>query len=291
MSDIMGKKDKRWVLQRKNDFYYKLAKRNKYRSRASYKLLQLNEKFNIIKSGNIVVDLGCAPGGWLQASRDIVGENGFVVGVDLQSVKPLKYENVVAIKGDMTKKEIIEKIIDIMPSKADVVICDASPNISGVWERDHTKSLELSIVALMTATELLKKDGNFVVKVFQGGLFNEYVALLKKYFKKVQTTKPKASRDVSAEVYVVGKRFLGKPFDKNLKSQILTLVDFDTLERKNVRNTLDVESNNRLNADSNMGFDNEELQSKISIPGNTGLMIKSIKHLKKLKSEKRDEKE
>ena len=259
----MGKKDKRWVLQRKKDFYYRLAKRNKYRSRASYKLLQLNEKFNIIKEGNVVVDLGCAPGGWLQASRDIVGEDGFVAGVDLQAVKPLGYENVVAIKGDMTKKETIEKLMELMPSKADAVICDASPNISGVWERDHTKSLELTTIALMTATKLLKKDGNFVVKVFQGSLFNDYVALLKNYFKKVQTTKPKASRDVSAEVYVVGKKFLGKPFDKNLKSPVLKLIDFEAIEGEKE--------------------DKEKIKIIEGVEEEKGLMIKRIKELRKEK--------
>jgi len=258
---IMGKKDKRWVLQRKKDFYYKLAKKNKYRSRASYKLLQLNEKFNIIKENNVVVDLGCAPGGWLQAARDIVGEDGFVAGVDLQAVKPLEYENVVAIKGDMTKKETIEKLMELIPSKADAVICDASPNISGVWEVDHTRSIELTTIALMTATKLLKKDGNFVVKVFQGSLFNDYVALLKNYFKKVQTTKPKASRDVSAEVYVVGKRFLDKPFDRNLKSPILKLIDFKAID----------------------GEEKDEEKIKIieGVQEDKGLMIKKIKELRK----------
>jgi 23S rRNA (uridine2552-2'-O)-methyltransferase len=257
----MGKKDKRWVLQRKKDFYYKLAKKNKYRSRASYKLLQLNEKFNIIKENNVVVDLGCAPGGWLQAARDIVGEDGFVAGVDLQAVKPLEYENVVAIKGDMTKKETIEKLMELIPSKADAVICDASPNISGVWEVDHTRSIELTTIALMTATKLLKKDGNFVVKVFQGSLFNDYVALLKNYFKKVQTTKPKASRDVSAEVYVVGKRFLDKPFDRNLKSPILKLIDFKAID----------------------GEEKDEEKIKIieGVQEDKGLMIKKIKELRK----------
>jgi len=257
----MGKKDKRWVLQRKKDFYYKLAKKNKYRSRASYKLLQLNEKFNIRKENNVVVDLGCAPGGWLQAARDIVGEDGFVAGVDLQAVKPLGYENVVAIKGDMTKKETIEKLMKLIPSKADAVICDASPNISGVWEVDHTRSIELTTIALMTATKLLKKDGNFVVKVFQGSLFDDYVNLLKNYFKKVQTTKPKASRAVSAEVYVVGKRFLGKPFDKNLKSPVLKLIDFEAIEGEKE--------------------DKEKIKIIEGVEGDKGLMVKRIKELRK----------
>ncbi len=269
----MGKKDKRWVLQRKNDFYYKLAKKNKYRSRASYKLLQLNEKFNIIQKDDVVVDLGCAPGGWLQASRDIVGEKGYIIGVDLQGVKPLNYNNIIAIKGDMTKKDTIDKIIELMPSKAaDVVICDASPNISGVWERDHTKSLELTIIALMAATRLLKKDGNFVVKVFQGSLFNDYVLLLKNYFKKVQTTKPKASRNVSAEVYVIGKKFLGKPFDNGLKSPILRLIDEYNIDTGNNHCKKSNGLSNEINYLKNRRCENKD-----------ELLVKKIKKMRNLK--------
>ncbi|MCS3901610.1 RlmE family RNA methyltransferase [Methanococcus voltae] len=213
----MGKKDKRWVLQRKRDFYYNLAKKNQYRSRATYKLFQLNEKFNFIKEDNVVIDLGCAPGGWLQSAREIVGEDGFVVGIDLQKVKPLKYDNVVAIKGDMTKEEVLKEALSYLPRNPDVIICDASPNVSGVWDVDHTCSLILTTMALMTSTRVLKRGGNFVVKVFQGDLFNKYTDLVGTYFDKVITTKPKASRGESAEVYVIGRRFNGKLF--NLESE------------------------------------------------------------------------
>lgn len=112
----MGRKDKRWVLQRKRDFYYKLAKKLKYRSRASFKLMQLNEKFNVIKPGKIVLDLGCAPGGWMQVAREIVGDKGFVIGIDLQPVKPFEYDNVVAIKGDFTLEENLNKIRELIPN-------------------------------------------------------------------------------------------------------------------------------------------------------------------------------
>ncbi|ABR55372.1 ribosomal RNA methyltransferase RrmJ/FtsJ [Methanococcus vannielii SB] len=220
----MGKKDKRWVLQRKKDPYYNLAKRKNYRSRATYKLFQLNEKFNIIKEKNVVVDLGCAPGGWLQAARDMTGEEGFIVGIDLQQIKPLPYENVIAVKGDMTDEETLKKIQDILPEKPDVIICDASPNISGVWDVDHTRSLELTTMALMTATKMLKKGGNFVVKVFQGDLFYKYVELVSEYFDKAFTTKPRASREESAEVYVIAKHYNGKKFNMKSKSDIVKLL-------------------------------------------------------------------
>lgn len=265
----MGRKDKRWVLQRKKDPYYQLAKKNNYRSRAVYKLFQLNEKFRIIKEGNVVVDLGCAPGGWLQAVRSIVGEKGFVVGVDLQSVKPLGYDNVVAIKGDMTKRETLERILSYLPSKADVVISDASPNISGVWEVDHSRSIELTTVALIVATKLLKEGGNFLVKVFQGSLFNDYVDLVRHYFKKVYVSKPRASRDSSAEVYVIGKRFLGKPFDMEIDSPILTLVRECPLCKEDLEEK--EERKNRARGGS----------EKLTLEGGEGSLIKRIKEMRK----------
>ncbi|WP_456416119.1 23S rRNA (uridine(2552)-2'-O)-methyltransferase [Methanocaldococcus sp.] len=213
----MGRKDKRWLLQRKRDFYYKLAKKLKYRSRASFKLMQLNEKFNIIKPGKIVLDLGCAPGGWMQVAREIVGDKGFVIGIDLQPVKPFEYDNVVAIRGDFTLEENLNKIRELIPNKekkVDVVICDASPNISGYWDVDHARSIDLVTTALQIATEMLKERGNFVAKVFYGDMVNDYVNLVKKYFEKVYITKPLASRKESAEVYVIGKRYTGKKWEE-----------------------------------------------------------------------------
>lgn len=264
----MGRKDKRWILQRKKDLYYQLAKKNKYRSRAVYKLLQLNEKFRIIKEDDIVVDLGCAPGGWLQAARSIVGEGGFVVGVDLQSVKPLGYDNVITIRGDMTKRETLEKITSHLPSKADVVISDASPNITGVWDVDHSKSVELTTVSLILATKLLKKDGNFVVKVFQGNLFNNYVDLVRNYFKKVYISKPRASRESSAEVYVIGKGFLGKTFDMNIESPVLTLVKECPLCKD------ELEERREKNRYKSRGV-------KLTVEGEKGSLIKKIKKMRK----------
>jgi len=257
----MGKKDKRWVLQRKKDHYYNLAKRKNYRSRATYKLFQLNEKFEIIKENNVVVDLGCAPGGWLQAARDIVGEKGFIVGIDLQQVKPLPYDNVIAIKGDMTKDEILNQARDLLPEKPDVIICDASPNISGVWDVDHTRSLELTTMALMTATKMLKKGGNFVVKVFQGDLFYKYVELVSEYFDKTVTTKPKASREESAEVYVIGKHYNNRKFNMNSKSPIVKLLQ--TEEEKELKREESAVSSRKIVSD-------EE----------SGLLIKKIKELR-----------
>ncbi|WP_423792586.1 RlmE family RNA methyltransferase [Methanocaldococcus indicus] len=213
----MGRKDKRWILKRKKDFYYNLAKKLNYRSRAAFKLFQLNEKFNIIKPGNIVVDLGCAPGGWLQAARELVGEKGFVVGIDLQPVKSLGYDNVKAIKGDFTLEENILKIKNLLPDKADVVISDASPNISGYWDIDHARSVDLVKTAMQISTELLKERGRFLAKVFYGDMVDDLVKLAEKYFEKVYISKPRASRKESAESYIICKRYTGKKWEEEDK--------------------------------------------------------------------------
>jgi 23S rRNA (uridine2552-2'-O)-methyltransferase len=188
----------------KKDYYYRKAKKERYRSRAAFKLKQLNEKFRIVKKGGVVLDLGAAPGGWMQVLREIVAEEGLVVGVDLDDIKPFKFENIKAIKGDFTKDEVageIKKIID----SADVVVSDASPDISGVWDVDHFRSVELSRSALSIARDILKPGGNFLVKVFQGGETEDFFREVKGAFSYTKRTKPRASRDQSSEIYIVAK--------------------------------------------------------------------------------------
>lgn len=188
----------------KKDYYYRKAKKERYRSRAAFKLKQLNEKFRIVKKGDVVLDLGAAPGGWMQVLREIVAEEGLVVGVDLDDIKPFKFENIKAIKGDFTKDEVageIKKIID----SADAVVSDASPDISGVWDVDHFRSVELSRSALSIARDILKPGGNFLVKVFQGGETEDFFREVKGAFSYTKRTKPRASRDQSSEIYIVAK--------------------------------------------------------------------------------------
>ncbi|WP_017980937.1 RlmE family RNA methyltransferase [Methanocaldococcus villosus] len=216
----MVKKNIKWIKKRKRDLYYKLAKKLNYRSRASFKLMQLNEKFNIIKPGNVVLDLGCAPGGWMQVAREIVGEEGFVIGIDLQKVKPFKYNNVIAIKGDFTLEENLKKIKELIPNedkKVDVVISDASPNISGYWDFDHARSIDLCKTALQIATEMLKERGNFLAKVFYGDMVNDYKKLVEKYFERVYLSKPRASRKESSEIYIIAKRYTGRVWEEEDK--------------------------------------------------------------------------
>ncbi len=188
----------------RKDYYYKKAKQEKYRSRAAYKLKQLNGKFKIIKKGDTVLDLGAAPGGWLQVLRGMVGEKGFVLGVDLSEIYPLKFENVATIRGDFTSPEIIEEIKNTIKS-ADAVVSDASPDISGVWDIDHFRSVELSRNALALAKDILKPGGNFLIKIFQGAETDEFFKEVKTAFNYAKRTKPKASRDASSEIYIVGK--------------------------------------------------------------------------------------
>ncbi|AKB19693.1 MULTISPECIES: 23S rRNA (uridine(2552)-2'-O)-methyltransferase [unclassified Methanosarcina] len=198
----------------RRDYYYHQAKEDGYRSRASFKLKQINDKHKIINRGDSVVDLGAAPGGWLQVAKELSG--GKVLGVDLQRITPI--EGVETIVGDINADTTIQKIIKIVGAKgADVVICDAAPNLSGNWSYDHARSIELTTSALECAKKILKPKGNFVVKVFQGDMFNDYLDKVRDNFVRVKAYSPQASRSQSAEIYVIGKKFLTAPFRRGDK--------------------------------------------------------------------------
>ncbi|RLG71577.1 MAG: 23S rRNA (uridine(2552)-2'-O)-methyltransferase [Methanobacteriota archaeon] len=198
-----------WYLRRKKDRYYRDAKKEGYRSRAAYKLFQLNEKCNILFGGDVVVDLGAAPGGWSQAARELVGPRGFVLGVDLVHVKPLPFENVCFMKLDIRQADAPTKILAVLPRKADVVLSDASPNISGVWSLDQTLSAELVLCAVKIARNVLRPGGRFAAKIFQGVDTQNVKKELSKLFEYTKITKPPASRKRSAETYLVAKDFIG----------------------------------------------------------------------------------
>lgn len=198
---------KAWVKERKREYYYRKAKEEKFRSRAAYKLLQAVKKHQFIKPGYVVVDLGAAPGGWTQASRRIVGSSGFVLGIDLKRVEPIDLPNVRTVTGDVTDSQITQSIRELLPRSADVIISDVSPNISGVWELDHARQIDLARQSLRIATSVLRPRGNFFVKVFQGDMLNDFVEEVKQYFSFVKLIKPKASRAKSSELYVLGMNF------------------------------------------------------------------------------------
>jgi len=194
---------KAWIQDRKREYYYKKAKEENYRSRATYKLVQANEKYQFIRRNDIVVDLGAAPGGWIQAARKMTGKNGFVLGVDLKPIEPFTQEYIRTIIGDLTEPEIVEQILSFLPRKADVIISDAAPNITGVWEVDHARQIDLATKALEISLSILRPLGNFFVKAFEGDLLNDFIQTVKTHFETVKIVKPQASRAKSSEMYIL----------------------------------------------------------------------------------------
>lgn len=195
---------KAWIQDRKRDYYYKKAKEEHYRSRASYKLVEAINKYDFVKYGDVVIDLGAAPGGWMQIVKRIIGNKGFVLGVDLKSIEPFPQSYIRTIVGDMSEQETRRQIVELLPRKADVVISDASPNISGIWEVDHARQIDLAQQALDIALETLRPPGSFFAKVFQGDMLDDFVQKVKKHFEIVKVIKPQASRAKSAEMFILG---------------------------------------------------------------------------------------
>lgn len=204
---------KAWIQDRKRDYYYQKAKQEKYRSRAAYKLFQAIQKYHFIDFGDVVIDLGAAPGGWIQAARKTVGKRGFVLGVDLRNIEPFSQEYVRTIVCDITEQNAVQQIMEMLPRKADVVISDASQNISGIWEVDHARQIDLARQALQIALDTLRPGGNFFVKVFQGDMLDDFTHKVKQHFVKVLVIKPKASRAKSSEMFILG-RHLKKEFEQ-----------------------------------------------------------------------------
>jgi 23S rRNA (uridine2552-2'-O)-methyltransferase len=196
-----------WVNERKNEFYYRKAKSENLRSRASFKLLQAVKKYPFIKPGYVVVDLGAAPGGWTLAALRLVKDSGFVLAVDLKKISPFEASNALAVVGDVTQKETIYKILQLLPHDPDVVISDVAPNVSGIWELDHARQIDLATQSLNIAISLLRPGGNFFVKIFQGSMTHNFIKEVKRHFSFVKMVKPKASRSKSAEMYVLGMNF------------------------------------------------------------------------------------
>ena len=197
-----------WLQQHVNDPYVKQAQKDGYRSRASYKLIQLNEKDKLIRPGMLIVDLGSAPGGWSQVAAKLVGAKGKVIATDILPMDPL--ENVDFILGDFTEQAVVDQILARLENrKPDLIICDIAPNISGIDVADQASSMYLVELALDMARQVLKPKGDFVAKVFQGAGSEAYLKELRRSFEKLLIRKPAASRPRSREVYVVAKGFKG----------------------------------------------------------------------------------
>ena len=194
----------------RRDSYYKKAKQEGYRSRAAYKLLELQQRFGFFHAGDAVVDLGAAPGGWLQVAAKIVGSGGKIIGVDLQAIQPFREKNIVILQGDITHADVREKIRQLLKRPADCVLSDLSPKLSGIRDADMARCFELNQIALDTAVHLLRPGGSLLVKSFISDDLHTFTARLKTYFSAVQRTKPEATRQGSSEFYFIAQGFTPK---------------------------------------------------------------------------------
>lgn len=197
-----SKTSKQWMREHINDPFVQLAQKDGYRSRAAYKLLEINEKDQLLKPGMVVVDLGATPGGWSQVAARIVGRSGKVIGLDLLPLDPLA--GVEFIQGDFRDEAVLAQLENLLQGQpVGLVISDMAPNISGVATADQARAMYLAELAMDFAVQQLEPNGSFLVKVFQGAGFEAYLKLMRSRFSKVATRKPKASRDRSSELYLL----------------------------------------------------------------------------------------
>ncbi|MBS4096258.1 MAG: RlmE family RNA methyltransferase [Sulfuricella sp.] len=195
---------KAWMREHVNDPYVQRAKAEGYRSRASYKLMELDEREHLLKPGMVVVDLGATPGGWSQIAARKVGDSGRVIALDVLELQPLHH--VEFILGDFREEAVLALLVKTLRGKpVDLVISDMAPNISGIAISDQARAMHLSELALEFSVQHLKQGGNFLVKVFQGDGFEPYIKQMRTVFKQVLTRKPQASRGRSSETYLLGK--------------------------------------------------------------------------------------
>jgi 23S rRNA (uridine2552-2'-O)-methyltransferase len=199
--------------ERKKDQFFLKAKREGYRSRASYKLSQIQDHFKIIPYGGVVIDLGAAPGGWSQMASDVVGNSGVVIALDIKDIAPFRRKNIIRLKYDMRGEKLAQIIHEYVDDDVDTVLCDVAGDVTGNWTLDHNRQIYLVQLALMASFKILKKGGNFISKVFQGEHINKLEEAVKKCFEEVNWYKPEASRKKSAEVYIVAKGYNGKKID------------------------------------------------------------------------------
>jgi 23S rRNA (uridine2552-2'-O)-methyltransferase len=198
-----SKTSKQWMREHINDPFVQMAQKEGYRSRAAYKLIEINAKDHLIKPGMVVVDLGATPGGWCQVAGAIVGGAGKVIALDLLPLDPLR--GVEFIQGDFREEEVLKKLEALLEGKpVGLVISDMAPNFSGVAQVDQDRSIYLAELAMEFACEHLNPEGSFLVKVFQGVGFEAYMNTMRTRFKRVVARKPRASRDRSSEVYLLG---------------------------------------------------------------------------------------
>jgi len=201
---VRSKSSKAWLHEHVNDHYVHMAQKDGYRARAAYKLLEINEKDKLIKPGTVLADLGSAPGSWSQVAAKLVGNSGRVFALDILPMDEI--EGVSFIQGDFREDEVLAQFETLLDGRPlDLVICDMAPNMSGNAVTDQARSFYLCELALDFAVNHLKTGGSFLVKVFQGAGYQEYMAAMREIFGTVLTRKPEASRNRSSEIYLLGK--------------------------------------------------------------------------------------
>ncbi len=196
-----------WRQSQQKDPYFRKAKQEGYRARSAYKLLQIQEKFHILHPGNVIVDLGAAPGSWSQVAIGIVGERGRVVALDLQEIDEIP--GVIILRGDMTAPEIQDAVITAAGGRADAVISDAAPFTSGIKLRDQALSMELARAALTVARRLLRPGGRLVIKIFEGPELQAFVKETLTWFQTSRIHAPAASRQESKETFLIAQGYKG----------------------------------------------------------------------------------
>lgn len=199
----MAKSSKAWLQRHVSDSYVKKARAQGYRSRAAFKLIEIDEREKLLRPGMTVVDLGAAPGGWSQVAAKKVAPGGRVIAIDLLEIAPIS--GVTVLRGDFREKVLFDSLAG---RQADAVLSDLSPNLSGIGNVDQARALELAGAAVDFCRQALKREGFFLVKVFHGQAFDEITARLKKTFNRIKVIKPSASRGESAETYVLARGLL-----------------------------------------------------------------------------------
>lgn len=184
----------------RRDLYRRLAREQGYKSRAAFKLIEANERYGLIRGGDKVIDFGAAPGGWLQVVSELVGPSGLVVGVDTSPIR-LKEKNVTAIKMDVHDPAVSDKVAGALGGKADAVLSDLAPSVTGVWELDQTRQVDLTLRVLDLSESLLKEGGCAFCKLFEGERSQEVRTRFRLMFESVRVLKPAASRSASSELY------------------------------------------------------------------------------------------
>jgi 23S rRNA (uridine2552-2'-O)-methyltransferase len=198
-----NKVSKNWINKQRRDIYVRKSHVDGYRARSAYKLIEINQKFKILKNGISVIDLGAAPGSWSQYTVKTV-KNGRLVSIDLKDMK--KIENSIQIKGDFTEKKYQHRVKNLFKSKVDVVLSDMAVNTTGIKNIDAIHTGELCMEAMLFSREILANNGKFVAKIFLGASFNELVQEAKNIFKEVKVFKPESSRKESRESFIICKK-------------------------------------------------------------------------------------